>query len=1113
MRLRHEFRRAAGAGGGTRSLPDVDQPNGVLSVVGEMTYTKEAPGGPIDWVGTISEEEFNANPTYFAQGTLVLLFDEDDADVTYPDGRCIWGGEIDRSGVIEAGQVKLHAKGHGAEPDDVFNNFLWETRNEDRLVAGDSEPHEYDQDEQILARIVGRGIRLGWEKKALFLRATGESRLDTAAEKDDTSLDLTVNGGGLADAEQIHFGGESKTVHNSYTPDSTSIPLTSPVDAKHKAGTHVYWRANNAPAEWASGALMWVEGHDVNSVQIDIHLTRHAPAILEIRKATGPDGSTTLLDSIDCSAGAMDRTVEIESISGTPDLIYWRLVRTVQSDESGADRAFWAIVHDIRVRDKAGNTSDYKVHQVVGDIITAEGGEVGNVQTTSQNFMPLDGEGVSDADILDEGCVLTKKYWVKRRKLDGTGITWRFEAFGTRKAFELTQARAPVVPQALPRWNAVEVPYRRDHGLTGIVREYADPDPFPGEHIVKFIDLAIPPPEDLASAFALNAADIIAEEEQVARMEFSELEDPVDGTVPATRCQEGDTIEYDGYVYPASKLQGTGDGVVVMDSSLIKEGETGRPALDKVIMRRSLALARGASQAKATLGGFQLDIPNTPVTLEMGIREIERRGGKRKFDGILNCDNVTEDINGKGTAIQRYVGIFEFQDENDDWVLDDDGERMQLFRYSERKRSGDGAVIPAASKVIFKNLPHPHKWKVVGRMFCVDVFGEKSEVSEATPATKPATFGPNDPEDLELRANNRLVEADWERPDADENEGGDPTEPQLDNTVDRFRAKCFRWESGAWVKKGKTRKPRATACHWRREEFHVGDDIRVEVVSLDSYGNESNVVSEEITIGNDPNHHHDGGSHTHPFSGNHHHGHGGTHRHPKTHSHSFSGTHSHDRSHQHSFSGTHAHDRSHSHTHAGTHSHSKTHSHSHATTHRHTWNHEHSFSRHTGHGHSFVSDTHGHGGATTGFSANPGGVGNHNHNIDSAMHGHSFVSGGGHAHGQTSDADDAAEGTHGSERAIYTSTMQLQTPGSTDSDSAATGTIAPGDTDTASGNTGTQAPGSTDNNAGSTGTQSPGSSDSDTTQTDFTAPGDTDDAAAAGTSSGATGDTGDNVDD
>lgn len=864
---------------------------------------------------------------------------------------------------------------------------------------------------------------------------------------------------------------------------------------------------------------MWVH-RDVNSVQYDLHLTRHAAAMLQLLRATGPDGSLTLVGEIDCSSGALDRIVEFENIAGNDDLAYWRLKRTTQTDESGSDRAFWAVVHDIRVRDLAGNTSTYTVSDVVTDVVDAEDGDVANIETSSVNFMPLDGQGVSDAAILDEAALATNRFWWKGRATDGETKKWRFEPYGTRKQWVLTDPYAPAIPQVLPVWNVVQVPYKLPGGQDDFLTRRADPDPRPGETLVLPIDLDDPPPEDIAAAFASNAADMLATEEWVIRISFSWVEDATDPgvRVPGSKVRCGDTIEYDGRVYPVTKLSWVGDGVYVMDSATINEGETGRPALDKIILRRTLARSRGASQGKASLWGFHLDRPSTPVNVEMGIKEIERRGGKRKFDAILDCDNVTEDINGKGTAIQRYVGIFEFQEEVSedvwDWVLDDDGERMQVFRHSERQRSDDGAVIPAASRVILKNIPHPHKWKVVGRMFCVDIFSEKSHVSDATPAVKPAAFGPNDPEDLELRASNRLVEADWNRPDADENEGGDPLEPQLDNTVDRFRAKCFRWESGAWVKKGKTRKPRATHTHWRREEFHVGDLIKVEVVSLDAYGNESDVVSEQITIANDPNHHHGGGSHTHPFGGgSHHHGHAGTHRHGKGHLHGFSGTHSHDRTHSHTHVGTHSHDRTHSHTHAGTHTHDKTHSHGHSGTHRHTWDHKHELSKHTGHGHSFNGNTHGHGGATSGLASGSYGS-THQHVINDATHDHNFVSGGVHAHGGALFAtDDAADNAAGTVRAADTSTMQLQTPGSTDSDIAATGSTAPGSTDSNSGNTGTTAPGSTDSNSGNTGTSSPGSTDSDTAQTDFTAPGDTDDATVSGTSSTSSGDTGTNVDD
>lgn len=98
---------------------------------------------------------------------------------------------------------------------------------------------------------------------------------------------------------------------------------------------------------------------------------------------------------------------------------------------------------------------------------------------------------------------------------------------------------------------------------------------------------------------------------------------------------------------------------------------------------------------------------------------------------------------------------------------------------------------------------------------------------------------------------------------------------------------------------------------------------------------------------------------------------------PKAHKHG--NNHSHGKNHSHSKN--HSHGKQHRHNHG----HRHRHGHKHYKRHKHNFNHKHTVRRHNGHNH---------GGATNGFSANPGNAGQHNHIIPD---------GGQHLHGMTED--------------------------------------------------------------------------------------------------------------
>lgn len=73
-------------------------------------------------------------------------------------GRVVWAGTLDDPQVV-GGIVTLHADGPAKKADKLFNHWLWQTRDESQWSPGDQTPFNYDADQQIEARVVGRELR------------------------------------------------------------------------------------------------------------------------------------------------------------------------------------------------------------------------------------------------------------------------------------------------------------------------------------------------------------------------------------------------------------------------------------------------------------------------------------------------------------------------------------------------------------------------------------------------------------------------------------------------------------------------------------------------------------------------------------------------------------------------------------------------------------------------------------------------------------------------------------------------------------------------------------------------------------------------------------------
>ena len=838
MKLRHKFQ-----SGGTllRTLTDE------MQMLNDGAQS-QAPGGQLDAWGRLRKSEFDVNPTAYVPGTLWLILDDDDG------GKCIWGGRLDNEPEVDGVFVNLHANGPGKDPDDRYANRFWQSRDEGEWTAGDAEPHNYDQDRQIEAKVNGRRHVFRWRRKTLFIRNRGETRLDGAHSEGASTITVMLNAGGLSIGETVTVGSDRYTVRNTYSQGSTSIPVSPDLGKDYPDDTKVYWSANDGPGEWESGLVFWKEGKDIRSVpRLHLESDRLVPASLQLMRANGPNGALTLVKDMDLSSGVLERDEAALGIAGDPDQLYLRLRRTQESDDTGTDKGYNLQVRDIIVNGLAGDAIDYTADNVVRDIYGAYPGTLA-VQNSDANAMPLDGEGASDGDILDQMCrLMPNRYWSRRYEDDASGIKNFCQPFGETEF--ILREKAKVSIKDMPRWNVVEVPYEGPGGHPKSVSVRADPDPFPADEFTLHIPLDDPRHGiGVAEALGRNAVDRVSQPRKRVEVECTEIINEDGNPVPATRLREGDVVILENYgnrrVEVHSLSHAPGGRLVTKFSNVSNNpGATGDPFLDRLIERRTLVLGRGRSHAHATLGMYDIDRPAVPESVDIRRKEVDVRGGRRRFAAIGVFDPVVRDVDGTGTSIRGYVGQFRFKDSGE-LVRDDDGRVIVKERRKRRTRNATTSDDAEPLRMVLDSIPKPRRYTTEFRVAAIDHAGEQSDFSAWVQLAPVGATTVPAPENLTVSAGLRVLEAEWDRDDLEETES-DTGAPMFDRRVAHFRVERYKNGTAAGNKVGKTIKVKTTSKTWRIPKGSTvnGDTWYVKVWSVDHDGIVSAVAQDDAVVG------------------------------------------------------------------------------------------------------------------------------------------------------------------------------------------------------------------------------------------------------------------------
>lgn len=499
------------------------------------------------------------------------------------------------------------------------------------------------------------------------------------------------------------------------------------------------------PTSWSSGIAAWLEGRSdkITRVAGTIEKSRSTSADLQLLRATGPAGAKTLQQTIGLGAGG-PATFD-EAVAGAPDLLEFRLRRTTEKKKA---RGFKLVIADGRLNGVAPG-DDFKAHQVVLDIAADYGGDLSGIDTdTTVNMLPLDGDGISDGDLLDEAALASNRYWAREANEDGTKL-WKFKRWNA-KEWRVTEELSPVTPAKLPRWNKVKVPCRRKRGRTGYVTKTATVDPFPGENrtlTLEFDGGRLPDPAT-AEIIAQVAADIVSEVRRAFTVECVSIEhlDGSGGAIPATRLRAGHMVKlpnHDDVRQPAVEVTYTNESVTAQ-CGVSTEGPTGHPVLDRILLRHKIMLARGASMKRATRVAFDVDRPATPTGATVQFRESQRKGGRRRINAALRCNEVVVDRDGTPTVTDAYVW-----QRRPVWkstgvaVSEADGGGWSDVPRKKRKDQDDPDVTEDATLAIARNLERPRDWNWEFKVAAEDPWGRLSDFAKIGPFPVTAFDIPN----------------------------------------------------------------------------------------------------------------------------------------------------------------------------------------------------------------------------------------------------------------------------------------------------------------------------------------------------------------------------------
>lgn len=822
-------------GTSTRTLPDLSAHPPQL--VSGSDGLAQVSGGFADWKGTISEAEYTANPTFYVYGVKLYIYDDDD-----PGQAPMWAGKL-TDPEKSSGKVILQAQGNGKKAHRTYDRRMWQSMDLSQWTTADSDPHNYDNDQQIDVKVHGnREIQFKIPKKSVFRRPTGVGKLTADAASGDTKVEVS-HAGFLKRGDTIVIGGISRTVANGYNKGDTTVPLTAALGTAKTTGTAVTWSVPSGPDWWRSGVVGWYPGVALTRIAFDIHKPdgKDSDYTLEICKATGPDGSLTVVDTVSMGSNTTAKDI---AITGSPDLVCIRLAR---SGEVKTTEGYRVRLRNVIVVGLANTAGSYTTSQVVGDVFDWLGGTK-TVQSSSQNAMPLDSEDQSLADVLDFCALLEDRVWLALD--DGTQTDWRYRDWGGSTGNRIWKLVRPELPVSLVpatgRANRAIVPYREAGGSKQTLRVVASPNPMGTPYVDIDVGqfLSEPyPPKAIAQILGQIIANASSELHYVGSFTAHEVEDSANPgvAVSASRVLPGDkaiTTYQGNHTHRVSEVH-------YLESKIQGSFPDRHPILDRLERLRPLLLQRGKNQLHATIGALGLRKPNAPVISGTPTFRIQKKQHHHQdYDGILDWAEVTTDVNDQPTYIKQYQAQRMYCDSGGTQIS---GTHIQTLTIKDRDLQDNSDDVP--TRAVFRDLEHPAGYYVKFRAKAIDVLHKESDWTSWTSPLLPqavVSSAPPTPTISRFKVHQHGIDAEWDGgTDSDDSADSTTHVQDLDQRVHRYKVLLLN-PAGTVIRR--LRAFKGNHKHWKIEKPGTGT-YTLKVWAVNSNGTESSVASTTASRG------------------------------------------------------------------------------------------------------------------------------------------------------------------------------------------------------------------------------------------------------------------------
>lgn len=517
------------------------------------------------------------------------------------------------------------------------------------------------------------------------------------------------------------------------------------------------------------------------------------------------------------------------------DLMGFRVSRSALTKNIVPGRTF--IVRNPLVGGVA-TTVDYSIQDAFQYLFDRMGVASRHVAASTIPVVPYDSSRQTLGQVADQLAVFGPWSWGIYADADGKprGVAGPYH----QRIWRVDDEHTPVLLIGQERYRRVRFEYSYGGGFTAEKTVTCQPDLWAGTGYESTYALTVEKPanEDVMTVFAQQVANLLSQRSRTGSATLYQVVDPDTGaTHGSSVILPGDGIRFpkqDNVLLTVSKVVHSEEGHLSQ-----VEFVEGYPVLEKWLARQQREMNLGRGPADAIFEALHINRPEVPGGVLIGIKEVDLRGGGRRFDGYLDWDEVTMDIDGDPTSIRAYHARCRPRHVVGSTPVSDAQGGGWTERSVHRKYDNDPNLNDVPTRIVFPGLTHPKDWKWEFQVRAEDDSGQMSVWTDPV-VVNPLTFGPPKPFSATLYIDQHGQHVEWDvAPVVDTDDDADP---MPDHRIAFFKIEMYKstatFSDGAYVKVGTLHRTRAHSTVFRvpkpRTHYHY-----VRVASVDHYGNVS----------------------------------------------------------------------------------------------------------------------------------------------------------------------------------------------------------------------------------------------------------------------------------